>query len=275
MPRAFPYESVAYPFKDSSTFVIEEELLFPKEFLRDAHVYARKKGVYGITSLVKKGDRLDVTIGLPSNRDLIFGSYELSSGEEQITLTDSYLRWAGVLLVDTPATLSFLPDGEYTLGGKSLLFEASCHVPAFSGSVEMLIVIDEDPDLGYDSTSAVISEESLSYLLTNRVKFIGTHGVVLEHKGDSNELIIHFVGEPYGRVWEQSLVGVGESQLVSSVTINVVNTENPDYSATELLFPDENGNIPIFMNNLTPLESDALRIQGKEGELSFKLLGKR
>ena len=92
--------------------------------------------------------------------------------------------------------------------------------------------------------------------------------VILER--DENTILIHFTGEPYYLMWRKEHLGEDYSdRFISSVTVTTVNTIT--LARREVtLFPDENGNIPLYTNSLL-LYNDAMRIRGQRNQLDIRL----
>ena len=274
MPRPFPHESESYPFTATSSFAVEEDLHFPRGILLDAHVYAREAGAYGITRIWKRGGKFQLMVGTESGGDLAAAYGEFGTGLRQLDLFDEYRRRAGVLLVGNLDLFLGFPDGEYSVPGGALRFETACHVPVRAGDVEGFVI---EREVDYESSSAGAEDAVLRTFVSGDVTLIGSQGVVLELDQDTEppELVVHFVGEPYGRRWQGVTDGLPlHDKWTTSIRLEVRSTLGAEYSTVKQLFPDENGNISLYMYNMIPLERDALRILGEEDKLTFKLAGK-
>jgi len=270
MPRPFPYESENYPFTSTSSFVVGEGARFPRGFLLDAHVYAWEPGIYGITHVKKQGGRFQLTVAMTGNKGAATAGGECGSGQTQLDLFDRYQRRAGVLLIDNLDLFLGFPDGDYVVSGGALRFEASCHVPVSAGCVEGFVI---EREMDYGDTSTSLDESLTQTFITGNIRLTGGQGVALVR--DGNTLVIHFVGEPYGHLWQDIATGLSlHDKWVASVWFDVRSTLGSEYSTTKQLFPDENGNILLYLYNMMPLERDALRVSGEENKLTFRLAGK-
>jgi len=249
-PKPVSQEFIRYPFTESSTLRINDTLFFPTDFISDAHLYAYKKEIYEITGILKTRNSIKFIIGTVYDKELMTGEYQFAESEDVVNLFDMYGRRAGVLMVQSPESLLFFPNGEFRLNTGTARFEVSCHLLLANKSVE-----------GFRAGGRLLSGD---------VQFVGTQGVILVREG--NVITVHFTGEPYFRLWERARRSEGyTTRYVTSVRLTVQNRAQPEHSASVVLLPDENGNIPIYVGSTDSEHRDALRIIGQQQMLEIKL----
>jgi len=253
-PRPYPEEAKSYPLSEASTLRINDTLMFPVDFLKDAHIYAARGEPYEITRIQKANGVITFVIGTIFDREQIYGTYRpllskafAASESLTIDLFDfQYKRRAGVLLAQTNPLFLFFPDGNFELEIGSVQFETACHVPMFSKALSGFRVNDA--------------------LITGDVSFIGTQGVILEC--NDNTITVNFVGEPYYSAYEKARAG--NRYLVSSVRRLTLKVECPGGAASGVtLVPDANGYISLYADR--SLERAALRVSGRQGILEVGL----
>jgi len=264
-PRPFPYETSSYPFSDSSTFQITKELYFPLDFIVDAHIYAYKSKIYEIVRIVKTINKLTLHIDTRDGTEKITGNFDIPIDDKpsnnSIDLFDGYGRRAGVLIIGSLESISFLPNGDYKLSSGTIKFEVSCHIPIRNDTVNGFLVNGK--------------------LVSGDAQFVGTQGVILERSTETgnrvssinqagNTITVNFTGEPYYNLWDIPDMSDYFSRFVAKVNLTVRNPAK-NYSESILLEPDKNGNIPIYVRNAGVFEEGALRIAGTKGRLTIKL----
>lgn len=240
-------EDAFYPFVKTSPLNRSHDFSLPSGLILDAALHIPDSvGYYTLTSITSAGDRLLFDV---RSNDGGIARGEWVGSQPNLNCVDLFTQVgdsSGVLLVsqnEAVKLLSELPEGTYRFDELTAVFAPATYhfVPGTNRSLDTtgLGLVSPDEDL-------IIR---------------GHNGVYLECR-DGNEIVIHAVGDPRGR------------RAVCEDTFS------PDMFIREVVFQrgeqtircqPTDGNVEIRV--VSDSEESALRLQQRNGELVFNLVG--
>jgi hypothetical protein len=243
--------NATYPFTDYSTLTSTSGITLAGGVFIDANLYPIGGGVRQYVSGINVSNGVLTVEISDGTRVTCSGTLNVSSGDNQLVMKDTYGRLAGILVGNSEPGkfLSALPEGELLFNSDALEFVASCVSP--------------QPQIGVEG---VLMEDGT--LLSGDVWLVGKDGVILQWDETRKAIVLHLVGDP---LFRKRNCDNGSGTYQSPTPLQAL-TFVTDAQTEVTIKPDEYGNIR-WVSGSNQSEANVLRVETTDNGIRLRAIG--